>query len=207
MFQNRFENSQFESKTLDSFFQWKLRFQTFEKWEFSGQKFRPRSVIKVERGKLAYKTSTLMPNAGPYKKCQIWWDNRIKQDSYSWMSKLLLKERIIEIGLELVICRKKNFACKNSTFFTSEKNRSNTRNEKLFSLLGCGFNKDRTFFQTSSWQYWSTNAQITMQPTKQVSTFPHLSFSCLLVGKTRTKNPLFCEVILYLIFTYNPPPL
>ena len=137
-----------------------------------------------------------MPNAGPYKKCQIWWDNRIKQDSYSWMSKPLLKERIIEIGLELVICRKKNFACKNSTFFYIRKNRSNTRNEKLFSLLGCGFNKDRTFFQTSSWQYWSTNAQITMQPTKQVSTFPRLSFAYLLVGKTRTKNPLFCEVIL-----------
>ena len=35
-----------------------------------------------------------------------------------------------------------------------------------------------------------------MQPTKQVLTFPHLDFSCLLVGKTRTKNPLFCEVIL-----------
>ena len=81
-------------------------------------------------------------------------------------------------------------------FFTSEKNRSNTRNEKLFLLLGCGFNKDRTFFQTSSWQYWSTNAQITMQPTKQVSTFARLGFSCLLVGKTKTKNPLFCEVIL-----------
>ena len=145
---------------------------------------------------LAYKTSTLIPNTGPHKKCQIWWDNRIKQDSYSWMSKLLLKERIIEIGLELVICRKKNFACKDSTFFTSEKNRCNTRNEKLFSLLGCGFNKDRAFFQTSSWQYLSTNGQITTQPTTQVSIFPRLAFSCLLVGKTKTKNPLFCEVIL-----------
>ena len=121
MFQNRFENSQFESKTLDSFFQWKLRFQTFEKWEFSGQKFRPRSVIKVERGKLAYKTSTLMPNTGPCKKSQIWWDNRIKQDSYSWMSKLLLKERIIEIGLELVICKKKLCMVRIQLFFTSEK--------------------------------------------------------------------------------------
>ena len=117
-----------------------------------------------------------MPNTGPYKKCQICWDNRIKQDSYSWMSKLLLKERIIEIGLELVICRKKLWMVRVQLFFTSEKNRSNTRNEKLFLLLGCGFNKDRTFFQTSSWQYWSTNAQITMQPTKQVSTFPHLIF-------------------------------
>ena len=121
VFQNRFENSQFESKTLDSFFQWKLRFQTFEKWEFSGQKFRPRSVIKVERGKLAYKTSTLMPNAGPYKKCQICWDNRIKQDSYSWMSKLLLKERIIEIGLELVICRKKTLHVRIQLFLHQKK--------------------------------------------------------------------------------------
>ena len=37
------------------------------------------------------------------------------------MSKLLLKERIIEIGLELVICRKKTLNGKNSTFLTSEK--------------------------------------------------------------------------------------
>ena len=60
---------------------------------------------------------------------------------------------------------------KDETVKNIRKNSSNTRNEKLFLLLGCGFNKDRTFFQTSSWQYWSTNAQITMQPTKQVSTF------------------------------------
>ena len=66
------------------------------------------------------------------------------------MSKLLLKERIIEIGLELVICRKKTLYVRIQLFFTSEKNRSNTRNEKLFSLLGCGLNKDRTLFQTSS---------------------------------------------------------
>ena len=142
VFQNRFENSQFESKTLDSFFQWKLRFQTFEKWEFSGQKFRPRSVIKVERGKLAYKTSTLMPNTGPYKKCQIWWDNRIKQDSYSWMSKLLLKKRIIEIAVELVIINKKLLNSKNSVFLHQKKVGLPAKHKKVdVCLVGSVVNK------------------------------------------------------------------
>ena len=69
---------------------------------------------------------------GPYQKRQFWLDDDIKQDSHSWMSKLLLKKRKIEIGLELVIFNKKLLSGKNSTFFTSEKNSSNLGEKNSF---------------------------------------------------------------------------
>ena len=72
-----------------------------------------------------------MSVVGPYQNCQLWLDDDIKQDSHSWMSKLLLKKKI-EIGLELVIFNKKLLSGKNSTFFTSEKNSSNLGEKKLF---------------------------------------------------------------------------
>ena len=81
----------------------------------------------------------MMSIVGPYQKCQFWLDDDIKQDSHSWMSKVLLKKKM-EIGLELVIFNKKLLSGKNSTFFTSEKNRSNLGEKKLFSFLCCGFN-------------------------------------------------------------------
>ena len=81
-----------------------------------------------------------MSAVGPYQKCQFWLDDDIKQDSHSWMAKLLLKKRKIEIELELVIFNKKLLSGKNSTFCTSEKNRSNLEGKKLFSFLCCGFN-------------------------------------------------------------------
>ena len=121
------------------FFQWKLRIWTFRNWEFSGKKFRPRTVILSCLEKLAWKTSKMMSVVGPYQKCQFWLDDDIKQDSHSWMSKLLLKKRKIEIGLELVIFNKKLLRSKNSTFFTSEKNSSNLKQKKLFSFPYCGF--------------------------------------------------------------------
>ena len=57
-----------------------------------------------------------MSVVGPHQKCQFWLDDDIKQDSHSWMSKLLLKKRKIEIGLELVIFNKKLLSGNNSTF-------------------------------------------------------------------------------------------
>ena len=74
----------------------------------------------------------MMSAVGPYQKCQFWLDDDIKQDSHSWMSKLLLKKRKIEIGLELVIFNKKLLSSKNSTFFTSEKNSSNLKQKNSF---------------------------------------------------------------------------
>ena len=56
----------------------------------------------------------------------------MKQDSHSWMFKLLLKKRFFEIGFDLVIFNKKLFGGKNSIFFTSDKNSSNLRKKCPF---------------------------------------------------------------------------
>ena len=105
---------------LDSFFQWNLRIWTFQIWKSSGQKFRPRTKIFGWMGKLAEKTSNLKSIISSHKKRQFQWDDRMKQDSDSWMSKLLLEKRINDIGVEIVIFNKKHLNCKISVFFTSE---------------------------------------------------------------------------------------
>ena len=77
-----------------------------------------------------------MSMIAPHKKRQIQWDDRIKQDTHSWMSKHLLKKRIIEIAVELVIFNNKLLNSKNSVFFTSAKTGSNLQTiRKLIFVL------------------------------------------------------------------------
>ena len=59
----------------------------------------------------------MMSKFEPPKKCQFYLDGLIKEDSHFWLSKLLLKKRIIEIAVELVIINKKLLNSKNSVFF------------------------------------------------------------------------------------------
>ena len=77
---------------------------------------------------------------GPYQKCQFWLDDDKKEDSHSWMSKLLLEKRKIEIGLELVIFNKKLLSGKNSPLFYIRKEQFESGEKKLFKVLYCGFN-------------------------------------------------------------------
>ena len=59
----------------------------------------------------------------------------------------------------------------NKEDFSTNKQETITVNKKVFSLLCCGLNEDRTFFQGSSWQLSSTKTQATTEPTIQISTF------------------------------------
>ena len=59
-------------------------------------------------------------------------DNGINQDSHSWEFKLLLKKRIFEIGLDLVIFNKNFLVVRIQFFFTSDKNSSNLGEKTSF---------------------------------------------------------------------------
>ena len=48
------EIRQFKSKMVHSFFQWKMKFQTFPKWKYVHQKLRPRAKILVWLSKLPW---------------------------------------------------------------------------------------------------------------------------------------------------------
>ena len=67
--------------------------------------------------KNALKSAKLFSNIGLCQKSLFRLDDCTKQDSFSWMSKLFLKKRIIGIGLELVIFIKKKLSMVMSQFW------------------------------------------------------------------------------------------